>query len=134
MSPEVQILRATVKAAMVHFCAAKKIRTIAINRGTKPIDLGADLPVTRLLKSLEEEATWSNLATVRDTLLTVLAVGSIARLGALRNMTRVQLDAAKEVEEDSNLVCVEVDAHKTSKKYGAAGIYVTKKLQSFLER
>ena len=98
------------------------------------MDLRADLPVTRLLNSLEEEATWSNLTTIRDTLLTVLAVGSIARLGALRNMTRVQFDAAKEVEEDVNLVCIDVDAHKTAKTYGAAGIYVTKKLQRFLER
>ena len=98
------------------------------------MDLGADLPVNRLLKSLEEESTWSNLSTVRDTILTVLAVGSIARLGALRNMTRDQFDAAKDVEEDDDLVCIDVAAHKTAKTYGAAGIYVTKKLQDFLKR
>ncbi|XP_076467083.1 uncharacterized protein LOC143298199 [Babylonia areolata] len=66
--------------------------------------------------------------------MTLLAVGSISRLGAIRNMTVEQLHNAKTVEEDENLYRIDVTTHKTMKIYGAAGIYLSKDLKPHLQR
>ena len=67
-------------------------------------------------------------------MIAILAVGNLARLGALRNMTIAQFAAAKPVEEDDNLVKVEVADHKTKKTYGSAPILMTQELKTYVER
>ncbi|XP_076439206.1 uncharacterized protein LOC143278190 isoform X2 [Babylonia areolata] len=134
LASEVQNLHTHVKAAMVQFRASKKMRAIAINTETRPMDIQNDFETKNLMTSLACEDTWSDKTKARDVLMTLLAVGSISRLGAIRNMTVEQLHNAKTVEEDENLYRIDVTTHKTMKIYGAAGIYLSKDLKPHLQR
>ncbi|XP_076467675.1 uncharacterized protein LOC143298676 [Babylonia areolata] len=67
------------------------------------MDIQNDFPTKHLMTSLASEDTWSDKTKARDVLMTLLTVGSISRLGAIRNMTMEQLDTANTVEEDENL-------------------------------
>ena len=65
--------------------------------------------------------------------MTVLAIGSMSRLGALRDMLVDEFQASQPAQKEDMFV-VEVKSHKTSKTYGAAGIYITGSLKRQTER
>ena len=65
--------------------------------------------------------------------MTVLSIGSMSRLGALRNMLVEEFQASQPAQEEDMFV-VEVKSHKTSKTYGAAGIFFTGSLKRHTER
>ena len=65
--------------------------------------------------------------------MTVLTIGSMSRLGALRNMLVDEFPDSHPAQ-DKNMFVVEVKNHKTLKTYGAAGIYFTASLKRQTER
>ena len=65
--------------------------------------------------------------------MTVLAIGSMSRLGVLRNMLVDEFQDSHPAQ-DKNMFIVEVKNHKTLKTYGAAGIYFTASLKRQTER
>ena len=97
------------------------------------IVVGEDLPAQKLLASLEKSGTWKNLRRVRDCIMTLLVIGNLSRLGALRNMLVNEFEASCPAQED-NMFHTDVQKHKTSKTYGAAGIYLTFSLKRHIER
>ena len=99
----------------------------------KAIDVSEDLPTQALLKSLDKASTWRNLRKVRDYIMALLAIGSMSRLGALRNMLVNEFETSQPAQEE-DIFIVEVKSHKTSKTYGAAGIYFTGSLKRQTER
>lgn len=133
LKPELKSLISNVSAALVPLRASKRMRTTSINKQIEPIDVSEDLPAQALLKSLDKASTWMNLGKVRDYIMTVLAIGSLSRLGALRNMLVDEFQASQPAQEEDMFV-VEVKSHKTSKTYGAAGIYFTGFLKRQTER
>ena len=99
----------------------------------KAIDVSEDLPTQKLLNALEKASTWKNIRRVRDCIMTVLAIGSMSSLGALRNMLVDEFQDSHPAQEKTMFI-VEVKNHKTSKTYGAAGIYFTASLKRQSER
>ena len=97
------------------------------------IVVGEDLPAQKLLASLEKSGTWRNVRRVRDYIMTLLVIGNLSRLGALRNMLVDEFEASCPAQED-NMFRTNVQKHKTSKTYGAAGIYLTVSLKRHIER
>ncbi|KAK3735203.1 hypothetical protein RRG08_010323, partial [Elysia crispata] len=132
LKPELKSLICNVSAALVPLRASKRMRTTSINKQIEPIDVSQDLPTPTLLKSLEKASTWMNLHKVRDYIMTVLTIGSMSRLGALRNMLVEEFQASQPAQEEDMFV-VEVKSHKTSKTYGAAGIFFTGSLKRHTE-
>ncbi|KAK3773244.1 hypothetical protein RRG08_012369 [Elysia crispata] len=65
--------------------------------------------------------------------MTLLVIGNLSRLGALRNMLVDEFEASCPAQED-NMFRTIVQKHKTSKTYGAAGIYLTVSLKRHIER
>ena len=96
------------------------------------IVVGEDLPAQKLLASLEKSGTWKNVRRVRDYIMTLLVIGNLSRLGAFRNMLVDEFEASCPAQED--MFRTDVQKHKTSKTYGAAGIYLTVSLKRHIER
>ncbi|KAK3708695.1 hypothetical protein RRG08_010847 [Elysia crispata] len=101
-----------VSAALVPLRASKRMRTTSINKQIEPIDVSEDLPTQKLLNSLHKASTWKNLR----------------RKYACRRVSRLSSRPRKK-----HVYCGG-ENHKTSKTYGAAGIYFTASLKRQTER
>ncbi|XP_076459461.1 uncharacterized protein LOC143292759 [Babylonia areolata] len=102
ITSEVRHLHALVNATLVQLRASKKLRMTAINKRSRPMDTSSDLAAQRLMTTLQDEDTWTDMTRVRDTLLTVLTAGTFSRLAVLTNMT------TQRVAKDDNFFSVKI--------------------------